>query len=298
MSEEKNMLKPELVIDAKSVLGEGAIWDFEKKLLYWVDIVSKKLFIYDPASGINHSIDAGQMIGAVVPRKKGGLLVALQEGLYFLDEKTGEKDFIINPEADIKGNRSNDGKCDPAGRFWYGTVSENCDIPDAGNLYVLDRGLKIEKKLDKLTISNGIVWSPDNKLMFFIDTVTKTVWSFDFELETGKISGKKTAVNVLEGDGFPDGMTFDAEGMLWVAHFGGHKVIRYDPIKNKKLEEILLPVSNVTSCAFGGANLDELYITTARHGLNAEELKNEPLAGGVFKVKTKVKGMNCFKFSN
>jgi sugar lactone lactonase YvrE len=291
------MIQAELIIDAKSVLGEGAIWDFEKKVLYWVDITSKKVHVYNPLTQTNTSISLEYMPGNVVPRKNGGLLLALENGLHFLDEATGGLEFIDNPESHLTGNIYNDGKCDPTGRFWFGSVSRNYDIQGAGSLYTIDNKFKITKKLAGLTIANGIAWSLDNKYMYYIDTLAYEVWSFKYDPESGKIWDKKIAVSIPEIEGWPDGMTIDKEGMIWVALFGGWKVVRYNPLDGTKMEEILLPVSNVTSCAFGGENLDELYITTARHGLDEEQLINQPLAGGVFMAKPGIKGIPCCKFS-
>ncbi len=291
------MIQAELIIDAKATLGEGAIWDFEKKILYWIDIKDRKVHVYNPLNQANKSISLEHMPGTIVPRKNGGLLVALQNGLHFLDEATGGLDFIVNPESHLTENIYNDGKCDPTGRFWFGTVSRNYDIPGAGSLYVMDNKLKITKKLSGLTIANGIVWSLDNKYMYYIDTRAQEVWSFRYDPESGEIWDKKTAVSIPEKEGWPDGMTIDDEGMIWVALYGGWKVVRYNPLDGTKMEEILLPVSNVTSCAFGGENLDELYITTARLDLDKEDLINQPLAGGVFMAKPGIKGIPCCKFS-
>lgn len=290
-------MQSQIIIDAKATLGEGAIWDYEKKVLYWIDITGKEVHIYDPSVNKDKCIAVGQMPGTVVPRKNGGLLVALQNGMHFLDELSGELRFIVNPESHLPGNRYNDGKCDPAGRFWVGTVSLNCDIPGAGSLYVLDNKMEIIRKLTSLTIANGIAWSLDYNLMYYIDTPTSEIWSFRYDLQSGGIWDKKTVISIPEKDGFPDGMTIDEDGMLWVALYGGWKVARYNPINGKKLEDIQLPVSNVTSCAFGGENLDELYITTARLDLGRNELISQPLAGGVFMAKPGTKGIPCCKFS-
>jgi sugar lactone lactonase YvrE len=290
-------MQSELILDTKAALGEGAIWDYEKKVLYWIDIVGGEVHIYDPSVKKDKCIAVGQMPGTIVPRKNGGLMVALQTGMHFLNEQSGELRFIVNPESHLSGNRYNDGKCDPAGRFWVGTVSLNCDIPGAGSLYVMDNRLEVTKQLDGLTISNGIVWSLDHKYMYYIDTPTREIWSFRYDLESGKIWDKKVALSIPEEDGYPDGMTIDEDGMLWIALYGGWKVAQYNPLDGMKLKEIQLPVSNVTSCAFGGENLDELYITTARLGLGRDELISQPLAGGVFMAKPGIKGIPCCKFS-
>lgn len=289
------MNKANLVIDAKAELGEGAIWDSEKRLLYWIDIIGMEVHIFDPCTGIDRAIKTGQMIGTVVPRKSGGLVLAMENGLYFLDETTGQVSFIADPESNIPGNRFNDGKCDPAGRFWAGTMCMNGG-KQAGSLYCLEADLSVVRKLEGVSISNGIVWSPDMKGMYYIDTPTKEVWGFDYDAATGCISNKRTVVVFPGGEGFPDGMTIDTEGMIWVAHWDGWRVSRWNPETGEKLDEVRLPAANITSCAFGGDDLNELYITTARIDLKDEQLAEQPNAGGLFCVKTEVKGMPAYKF--
>ena len=221
---------------------------------------------------------------------KGGVVAALRDGFAFIDTDTAEVSPICDPEEDKPESRFNDGKCDPAGRFWAGTCSETCDVAGAGSLCCLDADLQTRKALDNLTIANGLAWSPDRKTMYYIDTPTFEVWAFDYDLETGEIRDRRTAVPVPEDAGFPDGMTIDAEGMLWVAHWGGSRVCRWNPDTGEKLGEVRLPVQNVSSCVFAGESLDTLYITTSRLGLEEEALKDQPLAGGLFCVTPGVPG--------
>ena len=287
--------KVKLVIDAKAKLGEGPIWDYEKKLLYWIDIIKKEIYIFNPHTGTERIIKTGQMIGTIVPRKAGGMVLALENGFYFLDEETEQLTFIADPESDIPGNRFNDGKCDPAGRFWAGTMSKG-EGKGTGSLYCLNNDLSVSKKLDGVSISNGIVWSLDNRFMYYIDTPANEVWGFDYEAETGNISNKRIVVTIPEGEGFPDGMAIDSEGMIWVTLWNGWKVSRWNPETGEKLGEIKVPAAQVTACAFGGEGLDELYITTASIGLSGEELGKQPDAGGLFSVKIDVKGLPAYKF--
>ncbi|NEU30421.1 SMP-30/gluconolactonase/LRE family protein [bacterium LRH843] len=288
-------VKAELVIDAKATLGEGPCWDSEKHLLYWVDIIEKKVHIHNPKTKSNQSIDVAHLPGAAVVRDSGGLVLATQNGFYTLDEKTKELTLIEDPESDRPHNRFNDGKCDPAGRFWAGTM-EVVEKEPTGSLYVLDTDLTVKKVLSDITISNGLAWSSDNKTMYYIDSPTKQVAAFDYDLESGQLSNKRIVVTIPEGEGIPDGMTIDAEDMLWVAQWGGYKVSKWNPQTGEKIGEVSVPAKQVTSCVFAGEQLDELYITSARRGLDEEELETYPQSGGVFRVKTDVKGGKTFSF--
>lgn len=290
-------MEPELILDVKAVLGEGPVWLAGEGRLAWVDITACALHILDPATGRDRVIPTGAVIGAAAPRASGGMIAALQTGFVFIDTATGLVTPICDPESDLPGNRFNDGKCGPGGRFWAGSCSLNCDVPGAGTLYCLDRDLTARKVLGDLTISNGLTWSADHKTMYFIDTPTFEIWAFDYEIETGAIGNRRVAVSVPEDAGFPDGMTIDAEGALWVAHWGASSVCRWDPGSGEKLEEIRFPVTNVSCCTFGGPDLDVMYVTSARGGLDERELEAQPLAGGVFQVKPGVRGTETWEFA-
>lgn len=288
--------KLELIVDAKADLAEGPCWDRERKVLYWVDIVGKKVHMYDPNQLQSRTIEVGQYVGAVVPRKSGGLMLAMHHGFYSLDLETEALVPIADPEREKENNRFNDGKCDASGRFWAGTM-ELDGKKGEGSLYCLDRNLDVRTVLQNVSISNGLGWSPDHKTMYYIDTPTRQVAAFDYDLDTGTISNKRTVVSIPEGDGDPDGMTVDEEGMIWVAHWGGSRVSRWNPSTGECLEEIPVPASQVTSCAFGGDHLDELYITTARLGLGQNDRLNEPHAGGLFRIKVNVRGLPSHPFA-
>ncbi|WP_210467999.1 SMP-30/gluconolactonase/LRE family protein [Sporosarcina sp. 6E9] len=283
----------ELVLNEQAILAEGPCWDYEKNLLYWVDILGKKVNVFNPVTEINLSIDVGQLIGAAAIREKGGLVVALQNGFHFLNLDNGQLIKIDDPESNMESNRFNDGKCDPAGRFWAGTMSLEA-VQNEGSLYCLDTNHLVEKVIADVTISNGLAWDTSKNKMYFIDTPLNKVFVFDYEIETGAISNRKVAVNISKDLGAPDGMTIDREGMLWIALWGGSKVIRCNPKTGQIIGEVLVPCSKVTSCTFGGKDLDELYITTARLNPSEKELKEEPLAGGIFKAKVGVKGNKEF----
>ncbi|MGC9353667.1 MAG: SMP-30/gluconolactonase/LRE family protein [Mariniphaga sp.] len=285
----------ELVLDTKSALGEGAIWNYKTGELIWVNITDKILNFYNPKLKSNKEMLTGQMIGTVVPAVSGKMMVALENGFYQLDPETGSKKLIANPEERIDGNRFNDGKCDPAGRFWAGTMSTE-GKPQAGALYRLDPDSSVHKMIDNVTTSNGIVWSPDFTKMYYIDTPTRKVMAWDYNNETGEIGNPETAIDVPEEMGYPDGMTIDAEGNVWIALWGGSAVGCWNPETGELLCKIEVPAKNVTSCAFGDEDLGTLYITTARQGTSDEELKKFPHAGGVFKIRPGVKGVKAFFF--
>lgn len=279
----------QLVLDTKAVLGEGSIWHPTENKLYWVDIEGKILHIYDPVSGNDKAIPVGQRIGTVVPVHTGGALVALQNGIHKIDTETGKLSFIVNPLPD-SSMRFNDGKCDPSGRFWVGSLALDSRRRGA-SLYRMDADGSVRTMLDSVSISNGIVWSADRKTMYYNDTPTMTVQAFDYDDRTGNITNRRVAVKIPRGSGAPDGMTIDAEGKLWVALWGGSCVARFDPATGELLQKIMVPAPNVSSCAFGGKDLATLYITTARAWVSEERLKEFPSSGGVFAVKPGVKGV-------
>jgi sugar lactone lactonase YvrE len=294
--EESMSQKVELALNARAALGEGAIWDNDRQVLYWVDILSREVHLYDVGSGEDRAIDVGQYVGTVVPRQSGGLMLALHHGFAGLNVETEQVELLADPEAQEPGNRFNDGKCDPAGRFWAGTLALE-GTPKAASLYRLDPDLSVHRMLENVTCSNGIVWTADSKTMYYIDTGLRRVDAFDYDLETGDISGRRTAFEVPSALGFPDGSTLDSQGMLWVALWSGGAVSRWNPATGELLQVVEVPAPNVTSCAFSGPNLDQLYITTARDGLSAAALEEFPLAGGLFRADVGVTGVPAVGFA-
>jgi sugar lactone lactonase YvrE len=287
----------ELIIDTSSILGEGCIWDYKRQRLLFVDIEKCLVYIYHPETKDLRQIDVGQRVGTVVPTQDGELLVALEKSVAVLDPATESLETAAEIETDVAGNRFNDGKCDPAGRFWVGTVVEDMSEPRAG-LYRIDSDYSVKKMLAGVTNSNGLVWSLDHTKLYYIDTPTRRVFSFDYDLAGGDIENRRPVIEVPESMGYPDGMTIDAEGKLWVALFEGAAVSRWDPNGGRLIDSYPIPAKNVTSCAFGGENLDELYVTTARFLMTAEDLKAYPQSGGLFRLKVKTKGIPCFEFKN
>ena len=285
-------MQPELVFDAKAMLGEGAIWHAQKQVLYWVDILGHRFWRFDPATGKQEAFEVGQFVGTIVPRRKGGVLLALHHGLAAYDLDAKKLTMLCDPEAGNPEVRFNDGKCDPAGRFWAGTMPLEKRGP-FGNLFCLFPDLHCDRMLTDVWCSNGIVWSLDAKTMYYIDTPRGTVDAFDYNLETGAISNRRVAITIPADTGHPDGSTLDADGMLWVAHWGGARVTRWNPRTGKLLATVNVPAKQVTSCVFGGPKLDRLYITTARRGVEM----TDPLAGGLFCVDVGVKGLEAFEFA-
>jgi len=191
-------------------------------------------------------------------------------------------------------NRFNDGKCDPRGRFLAGTMDMGETSPN-GSLYSV-AGKSVARLFDNVTISNGLAWSPDYKTLYYIDTPSHEVKAFDYDLETGTIGNMRVLINIPESLGHPDGMTSDTHGSLWIAMWGGAQITRWDPNTGQLLEQIPVPAKNVSSCVFGGRQMNELFITSARVGMDEDTLKQYPLTGGVFRLETNVEGMPSFKY--
>jgi sugar lactone lactonase YvrE len=285
-----------LVLDGKAMLGEGALWHPIQKVLYWVDIEGKSVHIFDPKTYNDQVINVGERVGTVVPVHKGGALVALQNGVHHLNIKTGKLSFIINPLPDTN-LRFNDGKCDPSGRFWVGSLALDSRKKGA-SLYRYDADGSMTTMLDSVSISNGIVWTADRKTMYYNDTPTMCVQAFDYDDQTGTIGNRRIAVRIPKGMGAPDGMAIDAEGKLWIALWGGYAVGRFDPVSGALLSKVNVAAPNVSSCAFGGEDLKTLYITTARAWLSDEKLKAFPQSGGLFAVDVDVRGVEASSYGN
>jgi sugar lactone lactonase YvrE len=287
---------PELLLEPRADLGEGPAWEPRRGILYWVDIHAGRLHIFNPADGSDRSIDVGEFLGCAVPRRSGGLVLGLRSGFASLDISTEKLSRLVNPEPGLPGNRFNDGKCDPVGRFLAGSM-DDAEVEASGSLYSFAPDGPVKTLLTGTRISNGLTWSPDYRTFYFIDTPTRTVMAYDYDLATGDIANPHPAISVPFELGWPDGMTSDTEGMLWVAMWGGARLTRWDPDAGKLLAEIPFPALNVSSCAFGGPNLTDLYVTSARKEMTAEQLAKYPFSGGLFRVKTDIQGMPTFDFA-
>lgn len=276
-------LIPEVVCDTISLLGEGPVWDDRTGTITWIDILNGRVHML-PSNGHVRTLQVGQMIGAVALREKGGYIAAIQEGFAFIDGTNGSVTKINDPESHLPDNRFNDGKCDEAGRFWAGTMSLH-DKPGQGNLYCFDKSHQVRKVLSDVNLSNGLAWSSDSTMFYHVDSPIRQVSVFPFDLTTGAIGNQSFVFNTPEEDGYPDGMTIDSDNKLWIAHYDGWQVCRWDPATGEKLLTIKLPVSQVTCCTFGGANHEDLYITSGRQTLTEGQLKDQPLAGSLFVVR-------------
>jgi sugar lactone lactonase YvrE len=287
-------MQSELIFDAKATLGEGPAWDSKTQTLYWLDILEKRIYAN---TRILAQLD--DLIGCLAPCKNGHLILALSgaEGRHRfadLNPDTVQLTVLASLDSELPTNRLNDGKCDSAGRFLAGSMDMNEKDPN-GALYSFD-GKRVTRLLNGITISNGLAWSVDYKTFYYIDTPTRKVQAFDYDLATGQIANPRLAIYVPESLGWPDGMTSDTDGNLWIAMWDGAQVTKWNPNTGKLLEQIPVPALQTSSCVFGGRGMNELYVTSARKSMSEANLKKYPLSGGLFKVITNVTGMPTFEF--
>lgn len=279
----------ELVLDARARHGEGPVWHPTEHALDWVDIMAGHLHRYDPRTDRDAVIDVGQPLGAFAPRHSGGYVLALESGFGVLDA-SGEVRVVAPIEAHEPRQRMNDGKCDSAGRFWAGTMAYDF-TPGVAALYRLDPDFQVTTVLSRVTLSNGLDWTDDDRTMYYIDSLAHGIDAFEFNAATGTIDRRRRVIEIASdrsaptGETLPDGMTLDAEGFLWVAVFGSSEVRRYSP--RGDLDSIVrLPVCAATSCTFGGDELTDLYVTSNV----VFDDGREPLAGALFKCTPGVRG--------
>jgi sugar lactone lactonase YvrE len=275
------MNRAEVVAAPVAAHGEGPVWDAFHRRLFWVDMMGRQLHALDPRSGAVDSRSFPDLVCAVAPTGSSRLQVAFAKELAWVDWPSGAVTPISPVEPDLPGNRCNDGKRDPAGRFWIGTMSRGGDVVGAGSLYRLDDDGRLRRVLSGLTIANGLGWSPDQRTMYFIDSPTREVWAFDFRLADSAISNRRTVIQVPESLGWPDGMTVAPDGSLWVAHWGAGCVAHWDTLTGRLLGTVETGCPQTSSCAFGGAESRDLFITTSQLGLSPEDLASSPLSGSL-----------------
>jgi sugar lactone lactonase YvrE len=268
---------------SQCLLGESPMWHASRKSCFWVDILNGELYEYDWRSKKTQTWHIGDHVSLIIETQGDTVLLAVKGGIISFDLNTGHKHRLVNLDADVPGNRCNDGACDSLGRLWIGTMDTGCK-DNAGSLYRIDHNLNISKMIDELTIPNGIVWSLDNERMYFIETMSRCVKSYLFSKQSGEIYFEKIAVAIPDQMGMPDGMTMDKEGMLWIALYGGSGVCRYNPVNGELLQKITLPALHITNCKFVGEQLDHLLITSARENMSDELLQQYPESGNVFLV--------------
>ncbi|BCL30863.1 SMP-30/gluconolactonase/LRE family protein [Streptomyces aurantiacus] len=275
----------EVAVRAEAALGEGPTWDAEAQRLIWIDILGSRVYTYDPVSGRRTVLATEQHVGAAKPRAGGGLVVNLRDGVGLYGP--GPEDFRWLHRDPVPGRRANDAAVAPDGALWTGTMRYD-EAPGGGTLSRVAPDGTVTAVLDDVTVSNGTGWSPDGRLMYYIDTPTRRIDVFDFDTDSDgqQATNRRPLAVIDEGDGFPDGLTVDADGCVWVALWDGGAVRRYTP--SGTLDRVVeLPVPRATACTFGGADLTDLYITTARTGLEAPH----PLAGSVLVVPGAGKGL-------
>ncbi len=282
----------ECVADVGAILGEGPVWVVAEQALYWVDIVGGRLFRWSEGAGVSE-IPIDRPLGSIVTRAGGGYLGGAARGIVAIAADFGMEQ-VVDPEPDFPGNRFNDGKVDRAGRFWAGTMAAG-ERGASGSLYRLDPDLTCTRIDSGYSVTNGPAFSVDGRTMYHTDSGRQTVYAFDLDAQ-GNASNRRVFAQFGAGDGYPDGMTVDAEDCLWIAFWDGWCVRRLSP-QGERLTEIPVPVQRPTSCAFGGERLDELYITSARRDLSAAELEHQPKAGGVFRCRPGVTGLAELPFA-
>ncbi len=282
------------VLTRPASLGEGPLWDPRARRLYWVDIKGRRIHRFDPASGRDESWATPEDIGSLAVREKGGLVVALTSGFHFFDPARERFEPVCNPEPERRGNRFNDGKPDRQGRFWAGSLPEAFDRP-TGALYRLGTDLSCTRMVDGVACSNSLCWSPDGRTMYFGDSMANVIWAWDFDPADGAVANRRVFVEVPAAEGSPDGATVDAEGCVWVAQWGGWRIVRYDP-KGRMDRVVMMPVRKPSCPAFGGPGLDVIYVTSASIQLEAGEPAVEPLDGCLFAFDPGVKGLPEARF--
>ncbi|MEM9329526.1 MAG: SMP-30/gluconolactonase/LRE family protein [Bacteroidota bacterium] len=291
-----SQLKATLVRKMPCLLGEGSIWHPSDERLWFVDIEGKRFFILDPVTGAIRETLTQHRVGTIVPSQNGHAITAQEDGVYRHDLKSGEVSLLAAHEGANDQIRFNDGKCDPSGRLWVGSMHLEA-IPEKGALYCLTDN-ELKKVISGVTISNGLCWSLDHKTMYYIDSPRQKVVAFDFDNDLAEITNERVVVSVDKALGTPDGMTIDEEGKLWVALWGGAAVGRWDPVTGELLQRVVVPALNVTSCAFGGSDWATLYITSASIDMTEEEHSKYPDAGSLFSVRPGVSGVPAYLFQD
>jgi sugar lactone lactonase YvrE len=275
------------VLSARARLGEGPCWNQEEQLLYWIDIYNHRVHQFHSTTGTHQFFDVGEVVGCIAPAGKNRLIMAQRSRLAFLDTCNGTVTPILSVGENQPSTRFNDGKCDAAGRFWFGSM---CTKGPNGCLYRYDPDGSLHVLLTGLTISNGLGWSPDESTFYLSDSPLKTIYAFDFDAKSGSISNRRVFVDLTAESFYPDGLTVDREGCVWSAMWDGWCVIRFDP-SGKEIMRVTMPVVRPTSCTFGGEDMTTLYITTASVGLSEEEIQKSFYSGDLFSLQTSTSGL-------
>jgi L-arabinonolactonase len=282
------MNRVEHIVSAQNKLGEGPIWHPMEQVIYWLDILQDCLQRYDPIQKKHEVFELGLLTSAMGVRNVGGFIMATKKGFALWDPGTKQFTFLGDPDADESDDvRFNDGKTDRQGRFWAGKMSSR----PTNSLFRLDTDRSINRMESGIAISNGLGWSPDNRIFYYTDSMAKVIYAYDYEPATGRIRNRRVFAQIPDGprEGTPDGLAVDEEGCIWSARWGGWKVVRYRPDGTIE-QEIAMPVEFPTSCAFGGPDLKDLYITSAWVEIPSARRAKQPLAGDLFCLRTQVSG--------
>ena len=272
----------------RAELGESPVWDRREAALYWIDGRGRTVNRYDPNTGANRAVAVPEQVHAIAFTRSRRLLAVFEASLAFLDFETGALEPIARLIEGVDDNL-NDGACDRTGRFWVGSKARDWVSP-IGALFRIDADLSVHRMDERIQLSNGMGWSPDDRTMYFIDSMPGEIYAYDFDAATGAIANRRVLVRIAEEHGLPDGMTVDAEGFLWVAQWNGARVVRYDP--QGAIERVIeTPVRRPTSCTLGGPDMTTLYITSGTMRMSAEELASEPRAGHLFALETGIRGL-------
>ena len=289
------MIDVRCVANPRALVGEGPVWDDRRQALWWIDVKDPRLFRYDPASGENLELNMPERIGCIALRAGGGLIGAFVTGFKWIDPETGAVTPIVDPEPDRPGNRFNDGKCDRRGRLFAGTM-HNAEIECTGTLYRLDPDLSVQVMCTGVHLSNGLGWSPDDRVLYYTDSLRRTIWAYDYDLEIGAMANRRTFARVPEEAGVPDGLCVDADGYVWSAHWGGWRLTRYAP--DGRVERVVkMPVPQPSCPAFGGPDLDVLYVSSAAIEMTPADFAKAPDAGGLFALDVGVRGLPGNRFT-
>ena len=293
------MKQAELFHEARYLLAEGPLWDHENELYYWVDIVGKKVCSLEVESSTYREYTFEKEIGTIALTAGEELLLAMSDGVYLFGREQNSLRLLTNTVPPDSDQRYNDGKCDAAGRLIVGTTSLS-GRERRGFLFQIEYSetmVRRETLLKEVSISNGLCWNQDNSIMYYIDSPTGQISAFAYDLSTGSLGRERCLARIPAEEGVPDGMTIDTEGRLYVAHWGGGRVSVWDSGSGKRVDEIAVPAPHVTSCTFGGRDLSELIISSARTDLSPEELKEYPLSGSMFRYQTDTRGRETHRFS-
>jgi sugar lactone lactonase YvrE len=283
------MTQIDAVVRGKNKLGESPVWSVREAALYWVDSREPAVYRLRPATGELRSVPVPCIVGSIALRGSGGLIAALQTGFHGLDFERGTLSPIVDPEAGRPENRFNDGRSDRQGRIWSGTMNDTRRDPD-GSLYRLDPDHTCTKIRDDIIVPNSICWSPDDRTMYFADSYRGQILAYAFDAPSGTLGAATLFADMRANRGRPDGSTVDAEGCVWNAEYGGGRIARFTP--GGRVDRIVeLPVTQTTSCSFGGPGLDVLYVTSATQRMTPEELAAQPLAGSLFALDPGVRGL-------